>query len=233
MQQASGRTFLRIFANCPASAVFDFQRQKRRNPLRCQPRRVSALTFTSALRLEYYRLRAAINHRVESSACRGLTFHSWNRANCFRRKRFSADNAARERAARQASPTKSNTTNDSVRRPCATARRLRRVWSRWTDVVVIVKPDTVVGWHRAGFRRYWRWRSRPRGGRPTITDEIRRLIRRLAGEPRLGCTQGPRRAFEARLLSSRNGPSPGIFGVSAAAVTRANAGWRFSGTTAR
>src|SRR5215469_4161699 len=35
---------------------------------------------------------------------------------------------------------------------------LRRFWSRWTDVLLIVKPETVVGWHRAGFRLYWRWR---------------------------------------------------------------------------
>jgi len=59
---------------------------------------------------------------------------------------------------------------------------LRRFWPRWTDVLVIVKPETVVGWHRAGFRLYWRWRSRPRGGRPRITEEIRDLIRRLADE---------------------------------------------------
>lgn len=59
---------------------------------------------------------------------------------------------------------------------------LRGFWSRWSDVLVIVKPDTVIGWHRAGFQLYWRWRSRPRGGRPKITDEIRGLIRRLAEE---------------------------------------------------
>ena len=59
---------------------------------------------------------------------------------------------------------------------------LRRVWSRWADVLVIVKSETVVGWHRAGFQLYWRWRSRPRGGRPKITDEIRRLICRMAEE---------------------------------------------------
>jgi len=57
---------------------------------------------------------------------------------------------------------------------------LQRLWSRWTDVLVIVKPETVIGWHRAGFRLYWRWRSRPGSGRPKITDEIRVLIRRLA-----------------------------------------------------
>ena len=57
---------------------------------------------------------------------------------------------------------------------------LQRLWSRWTDVLVIVKPETVIGWHRAGFRLYWRWLSRPGSGRPKITDEIRVLIRRLA-----------------------------------------------------
>ena len=57
---------------------------------------------------------------------------------------------------------------------------LRRCWPRWAEVLVIVKPKTVVGWHRSGFRLYWRWRSRPRGGRPKITQEIRELIRRLA-----------------------------------------------------
>jgi hypothetical protein len=50
--------------------------------------------------------------------------------------------------------------------------------------LVIVKPDTVIGWHRAGFRLYWRWRSRPRGGRPKISGEIRDLIQRLAQENR-------------------------------------------------
>jgi putative transposase len=59
---------------------------------------------------------------------------------------------------------------------------LRRCWSRWRDILLIVKPATVVGWHRTGFRLYWRWRSRPRGGRSKITDEIRVLIRRLAEE---------------------------------------------------
>jgi putative transposase len=59
---------------------------------------------------------------------------------------------------------------------------LRRCWSRWAEVLVIVKPSTVVGWHRTGFRIYWRWRSRPRGGRPKITEEIRGLVRQLADE---------------------------------------------------
>jgi hypothetical protein len=45
-----------------------------------------------------------------------------------------------------------------------------------------VKPETVIGWHRAGFRLYWRWLSRARSGRPKVTVEIRELIRRLAQE---------------------------------------------------
>jgi len=59
---------------------------------------------------------------------------------------------------------------------------LRHIWPRWSDVLVIVKPETVVGWHRTGFRLYWRWRSRPRGGRPKVSEEIRTLIRRMAAE---------------------------------------------------
>jgi len=48
--------------------------------------------------------------------------------------------------------------------------------------LVIVNPDAVVAWHRAGSRWYWRWRSRRRPGRPKITKEVRELIRRLAHE---------------------------------------------------
>jgi putative transposase len=59
---------------------------------------------------------------------------------------------------------------------------LRRLWSGWAEVLVIVKPETVVRWHRAGFRLYWRWRSRPPRGRPPIKGEIRSLVQRLATE---------------------------------------------------
>ena len=46
---------------------------------------------------------------------------------------------------------------------------LSRFWPRWMDVLEIVKSKAVVGWHRTGFRLYWRWHSRARGGRPQIT----------------------------------------------------------------
>ena len=86
---------------------------------------------------------------------------------------------------------------------------LRHCWSRWTDVLVLVKPDTVIGWHRAGFRLYWRWRSRPRGGRPKITEEIRALIQRLAQEnPDWGAPKIHGELSEARLrcLGAECGP---------------------------
>ncbi len=59
---------------------------------------------------------------------------------------------------------------------------LRRLWSRWARLLVIVKPETVVSWHRAGFRWYWRFLSRHRPGRPKITSELQKLIRSMATE---------------------------------------------------
>jgi transposase InsO family protein len=57
---------------------------------------------------------------------------------------------------------------------------------RWFPTILqalaIVQPETVVRWHRAGFRRYWRWKSRSRGGRPQIDGELRALIRRMSIE---------------------------------------------------
>src|SRR6202022_4440490 len=59
------------------------------------------------------------------------------------------------------------------------------------DALTIVRPETVVKWHRAGFRLYWRWKSKARGGRPTVPLEIRKLIREMSianplwGAPRI------------------------------------------------
>lgn len=60
---------------------------------------------------------------------------------------------------------------------------LRRIWPQWRNALVIVSPDTVVRWHRQGFRRYWRWKSRHRNpGRPKIYPETRELVIRMATE---------------------------------------------------
>ena len=59
------------------------------------------------------------------------------------------------------------------------------------DALAIVRPDTVVQWHRAGFRLFWCWKSRRRLGRPTVPTEIRQLIREMSmanplwGAPRI------------------------------------------------
>src|ERR1700741_1039331 len=66
-----------------------------------------------------------------------------------------------------------------------------RLFPKMYEALAIVRPDTVIRWHRAGFRLYWRWRSRRRCGRPTVSLEIRRLIREMSivnplwGAPRI------------------------------------------------
>src|ERR1700736_6110264 len=50
------------------------------------------------------------------------------------------------------------------------------------EVLTVIRPETLVRWHRAGFRRYWRWKSRPRGGRPQIEIAIRGLIPQMSME---------------------------------------------------
>jgi hypothetical protein len=59
------------------------------------------------------------------------------------------------------------------------------------DAVTIVQPETIIRWHRAGFRSFWRWKSRQRVGRPNVSLEVRRLIREMSlanplwGAPRI------------------------------------------------
>jgi putative transposase len=60
---------------------------------------------------------------------------------------------------------------------------LRWMWPGWTASLILVKPETVVSWHRAGFRLFWRWRSGSGNpGRPKISGEIRQLIRRMKAD---------------------------------------------------
>ena len=54
---------------------------------------------------------------------------------------------------------------------------LMRLWPDWRSALMIVQPETVIRWHRQGFRLYWRWKSRSRKpGRPAIEQEVRTLI---------------------------------------------------------
>jgi hypothetical protein len=92
-----------------------------------------------------------------------------------------------------------------------------RLFPNVYDALAIVRPDTVIRWHRAGFRLYWCWKSRCRPGRPTISLEIRRLIRQMSienplwGAPRihgellkLGIDVG--QTSVAKYMARRRGP---------------------------
>src|SRR5258708_32642263 len=85
------------------------------------------------------------------------------------------------------------------------------------QVLAIIRPETLVRWHRAGFRCYWRWKSRPLGGRPQIETKLRALIRRMSMEnPLWGAPRIPgefsnlgfhvRRTSCARDMVKRRGP---------------------------
>ena len=69
---------------------------------------------------------------------------------------------------------------------------LAKLWPRWRSTLVIVKPDTIVGWSRKGFRLFWTWKSRRRRtGRPAVQKDVRALIREMSlanplwGAPRI------------------------------------------------
>ena len=84
---------------------------------------------------------------------------------------------------------------------------LSRFWPRWKAHLVLVRPETVVRWHRQGFRRYWRSLSTPGPGRPPISEETRALILRMATENGWGA-----RKIQAEL--SKLGIAVGISTVS-------------------
>src|SRR5262249_28462878 len=58
---------------------------------------------------------------------------------------------------------------------------LSKIWAGWREALIIVKPETVIAWHRQAFRFYWRWLSRRKSiGRPTVSAEVRTLIKQMA-----------------------------------------------------
>src|SRR2546422_7594148 len=74
---------------------------------------------------------------------------------------------------------------------------LSRLWKSWRNSLQMVRPETAVGWHRQGFRRYWAWKSGRRRGRPAIRTELRDLIRHQPRQSSMGCAEDSRRAAEA------------------------------------
>src|SRR6202023_3257514 len=76
---------------------------------------------------------------------------------------------------------------------------LYRFFPAILNAITVVKPETVIRWHRRGFWGYWRWKSRRRGGRPKIDREISDLVRRMSKEnPLVGSATDPRRTADAR-----------------------------------
>ena len=75
---------------------------------------------------------------------------------------------------------------------------LSQFWKNWREVLIIVKPETVIKWHRQGFKLYWRWKSKAPLGRPKIDKEIRELIGKMSRENPLWGV--PRIQAELRLL---------------------------------
>jgi putative transposase len=64
---------------------------------------------------------------------------------------------------------------------------LSHLWSGWQSALTIVKPETVIAWHRKGFRLYWKWKSRHALGRPRVSREVIELIRKMSlANPRWG-----------------------------------------------
>ncbi|WP_439402658.1 hypothetical protein ACNJYA_09645 [Bradyrhizobium sp. DASA03068] len=80
-----------------------------------------------------------------------------------------------------------------------------RLFPKMYDALAIVRPDTVIRWHRAGFRSYWRWKSRHSCGRPTVLLEVRRLIREMSiVNPLWG---SPRRQLDLSIVWRLSSPS--------------------------
>jgi hypothetical protein len=63
--------------------------------------------------------------------------------------------------------------------------RIYRWFPTLLGAIAIVRPETIIRWHRAGFRAYWRWRSRNRVGRPRVSAELRKLIGEMSRANRL------------------------------------------------
>src|SRR5437667_8532975 len=88
--------------------------------------------------------------------------------------------------------TKPHRATDAVR---FTMAQLSRFFE-WRDALSVVKPDTLIRWHRKGFRLFWKWKSRSRG-RPRVPVPVRKLIAEMAAN---NCTWGEERIANELLL---------------------------------
>ena len=101
---------------------------------------------------------------------------------------------------------------------------LSSIWPTWRDVLVIVQPETVIRWHRQGFRLYWRWQSRRKAtGRPEIDPEARALIRRMSLRIPLGARRASNPNWRCWDMTSANHRSPNTWFVIPSRLRRTGA----------
>jgi hypothetical protein len=96
------------------------------------------------------------------------------------RARLEAENLVLRQAATRPEPQVAGASKSADHRSLAVG--CTDSFRRSLDAIIIVKPETVIRWHRLGFRAYWRWKSRRRSGRPSISRELGDLIRRISRE---------------------------------------------------
>ena len=76
-----------------------------------------------------------------------------------------------------------------------------RLWKDWKSVLIVVKPETVIHWHRKGFKLFWTFKSRKRrAGRPSIAPKIRKLIQDMARANPLWRKNGDRRIMPCKII---------------------------------
>src|SRR5216117_2272208 len=89
---------------------------------------------------------------------------------------------------------------------------LSRLWRDWRSALAIVKPETVVAWHRAAFRLFWTWKVRcGKPGRPVISSELRDLIARCVGRIPVGVHHGSTANFANSASTSERAVSANIW----------------------
>ena len=103
----------------------------------------------------------------------------------------------------------------------------------WRRLLVIVQPATLLRWHRAGFRLFWRWRSRARSRQPRVAPDVVDLIERMAREKRLwGAASASGASCSSSASASASAPSSGTCGASGHRVPPVNPGPRSCALTA-
>jgi hypothetical protein len=78
---------------------------------------------------------------------------------------------------------------------------MTRIWPSLIGAAQVVQPETILRWHRAGFKIFWRWKSRNRAGRPKIDRGLRDLIRRMSRENALWGVARVTSAYPSRMLA--------------------------------